>query len=225
VSRSMIEFSPAGRVAAVLVVLAAAAVAALLLGPTAARGQATPFHAVLSGASEVPPVTTSATGTFEMTVDGATSTFTLNVPSIQNATMAHIHLGAAGTNGPIVVWLFPATATPASPPVSTISASGTAGVNQLVGPLAGDLAGFANALIAGDLYVNVHTTDNPAGHIRGQIMPGVLPAQVAPPPPAAADTGNAGLAATAGNSALLVTAFALLAGLLVAGARLASRLR
>jgi len=57
----------------------------------------------LSGANEVPPVTTSATGDGTITVadDGAVSG-SVTTKGIQG-TAAHIHAGAAGKNGPVVV--------------------------------------------------------------------------------------------------------------------------
>ena len=91
--------------------------------------------------------------------------------------MAHIHLAPAGENGPIVVWLYPE----APPPqliegiFTGVLATGTFGAEDLVGPLAGaTMAELMEQLGPADAYVNVHTSANPAGEIRGQLSAGGL---------------------------------------------------
>jgi hypothetical protein len=147
----------------------AALVGAVALVPAVVSAQAaTDWRANLTGANEVPSNASTATGTFTAKLDenARTLTWTLKVPSINGATMAHIHSGAAGANGPIVVTLFSA----GSPQgFSSIDTYGTARNVDIVGPLAGDFASFASALRAGTLYVNVHTAALPAGEIRAQI--------------------------------------------------------
>src|SRR5262245_27396607 len=72
-------------------------------GPTVER-----FSATLTGASEVPPVTTTATGSavVEFTTTGLT--YTVNVTGIQNVTLAHIHgPAAAGVNAGVILNLNP----------------------------------------------------------------------------------------------------------------------
>jgi CHRD domain. len=66
------------------------------------------FVAVLSGSEEVPPVPTRARGValFEVAPDGSAIHYKLIVANIHNVFMAHIHLGARGVNGPVVVFLF-----------------------------------------------------------------------------------------------------------------------
>jgi len=86
--------------------------------------------------------------------------------------MAHIHLAAAGVNGPVVLWLYPH-----APPAQLIPglfegvlANGTRTAANLVGTLAGqDMSALIDAMIAGGAYVNVHTLQYPPGEIRGQI--------------------------------------------------------
>src|SRR5512135_1858500 len=58
---------------------------------------------MLSGANEVPPVTTSASGEGTLTIadDGAVSG-SVTTKGVQT-TAAHIHMGAAGKNGPVIV--------------------------------------------------------------------------------------------------------------------------
>ncbi|MGH9858326.1 MAG: CHRD domain-containing protein, partial [Acidobacteriota bacterium] len=125
----------------------------------------TNFAASLSGASEVPPVTTSATGTATFTFDEEDEVlqFTLNVSNISNVAMAHIHNGPVGVNGDIVVFLFngPQTGT-----VNGLLSSGTIRSQDVQGISFDQL--IAN-MRSGQAYVNVHTTQNPAGEIRGQV--------------------------------------------------------
>lgn len=192
--------------------VAFAAVAALL--PAVVLGQATTskYEARLTGANEVPAVTTTATGTFTATLDEAAGTiaWTLSVPAITNATAAHLHTGAAGANGGVVLSLF---AAPTGSPASSINASGTARAADLVGPMAGNLPGFVAALKAGTLYANVHTTANAGGEIRAQ----VTAAAAAPATPAAAapaKTGNGGPDASMSDSG--ASGFALIGLLAVA---------
>lgn len=199
--------------------LALAMTAALL--PAAVLGQATTsrYEARLSGANEVPPVTTTATGTFTATLDEAagTLTWTLSVPAITNATAAHIHTGAAGANGGVVLLLF---AAPTGSPASTVNISGTARAADLSGSLAGNFAGLVTALKAGTLYVNVHTSANAGGEIRAQVT-----AAAAAPVAAPAKTGNGGpdvSGSEAGSAGLLAVSLIAVGIVALGGARILS---
>ncbi len=73
----------------------------------------------LAGSNEVPPVTTSATGTGTITIKDDRSVSGSITVTGMTPTAAHIHEGAAGTNGPVIVpmtksgdnmFVFPATA-------------------------------------------------------------------------------------------------------------------
>ena len=153
-------------------------VAALLLAllPAAGvAGQPHTFVAPLSGAEEVPPVDTLARGqaVFQVAADGESIHYRLIVANLENVTMAHIHLAPVGANGPVVVWLYP----DGPPPqliqgrFSGVLATGTITAANLVGPLDGaeTLEDLVDLMMAGDTYVNVHTSQYPAGEIRGQI--------------------------------------------------------
>jgi hypothetical protein len=132
------------------------------------------FSAHLSGDQEVPPATTEAVGhtIFQLSKDGNELSFKLIVEGIENVTMAHIHRAPPGVNGPVVLWLYPA-----GPPAQLIPgpfegmlASGTRTSVNLVGQLAGqDLSDLVDLMIAGETYVNVHTSQYPGGEIRGLI--------------------------------------------------------
>ncbi len=132
------------------------------------------FRAHLNGAQEVPPANTRAQGQaiFQLSKDGESLRYKLIVANIENVTMAHIHLAPADANGPVVAWLYPE-----GPPPQLIEgrfngvlAEGVITADDLVGPLAGaDLGDLVDEIIAGNTYVNVHTSQFPAGEVRGQI--------------------------------------------------------
>lgn len=129
-----------------------ASLAALVI--TLASGAALAADLVLSGANEVPPVTTTASGTGSITVaaDGTVSG-SVKTTGVKG-TMAHIHRGAAGKNGPVLIpltagsegeWLVPAGA--------KLDAEGM------------------KAYQAGELYINVHSEANKGGELRVQLKP------------------------------------------------------
>jgi CHRD domain-containing protein len=138
-------------------------VAASLVGIAvwAASSQASPlsFKVALTGAQQVPPVQTTATGTADLTYDPATRMLTWSVTSkglSGPATMAHFHGPAAeGKNAPPVIWLSEKGAAVPDP----IKGSATLTPEQ------------AQQFTAGEWYVNVHTKANPGGEIRGQVIP------------------------------------------------------
>jgi hypothetical protein len=117
------------------------------------------FSVPLSGAEQVPPVQTAGKGTAELTYDPDTRTISWNVSFSDlsgPATMAHFHgPAAAGKNAPPVIWLSTKGAAAASP----LKGSATLTPDQ------------AKDFLAGQWYINVHTADNPAGEIRGQVIP------------------------------------------------------
>ena len=141
----------------------------------------------LKGRYEVPLRNTNAQGEaiFRVSDDGNSVAYKLIASNIDNAFMAHIHMGPPAVNGPIVVWLYPSTA-PVPGPVGSgrhdgVLAEGTFTAANLVGPLAGHpLSDLLAAVEAGNAYVNVHTNDGqdgintgpgdfPGGEIRGQL--------------------------------------------------------
>lgn len=128
------------------------------------------FQAHLSGANEVPPVETRATGqaTFQLNAEGTEMTYRLIVANIENVRFSHIHQAAAGVNGPVVVTLYPGPTT--SGRTQGVLAEGTITAADLQGPLEGmSLSDLVAQIEAGNTYVNVHTDANPPGEIRGQI--------------------------------------------------------
>jgi hypothetical protein len=145
-----------------------------LFAGTALASSERNFVASLKGREEVPAVETRAQGQaiFHVSKDGASISYKLIVANIENVTMAHIHLGPAGANGPVVVWLYPDAPPPQLIPgrFSGVLAEGTITADDLVGPLAGaSLEALIEEMVSGNTYVNVHTEQYPGGEVRGQI--------------------------------------------------------
>jgi hypothetical protein len=155
-----------------LFVLAAALAAAAIPSSTFAGDHhpANRFIAEMSGQDEVPPNDSQATGevTFHVIRHGQAIRYHLELNDIMNVSVAHIHLGAFGANGPVVVFLFG----PVNPPQSgDVEVRGTFTDQDLVGPLQGHpFSELIDKIRAGGAYVNAHTTAHPAGEIRGQIV-------------------------------------------------------
>lgn len=113
------------------------------------------YVATLNAATEVPPNPTAGTGTGILAVDTTNRMMTATVTTTGvPGVMAHIHQGAVGVNGPILIHL-------------TESAAGSGVWNATAQLTDTQLA----ALRAGELYFNVHTAVYPDGQIRGQIHP------------------------------------------------------
>lgn len=128
------------------------------------------FKAFLNGRNEVPPVQTAATGDaiFELNSSGTQLRFALIIRNISRATQGHIHLGRTGRNGPVAVFLFGPNKFGIS--VRRGVVRGTLTNQDLIGPLQGKtLRDLITEFEDGNAYVNVHTSRNPDGEIRGQI--------------------------------------------------------
>jgi hypothetical protein len=188
---------------AAIAAMALIGLAIMLSSAPAADAQATPSVSIkqltLTPGEEVPPVDINAIGYFSGTLTDGNLEFDLSGVGPQ-ITAAHIHLGAKGSNGPAVAFLFG----PADPAVGAIHPTGNIKVANLVGPLAGNWKGFTDAMAKGELYVNFHTVANPAGAARAQIPPTSL----SPAPPRTGDS----FAVSTGPGLGLALGAALLAG-------------
>jgi hypothetical protein len=154
----------------------------LLLISVATAGAASPrnFVAPLSGDEEFPlAIDTQARGVgiFQLSADGSELSYRLIATNINDVLQAHIHCCTGPmSNAGIAVWLYPS----APPPVlipgrhTGVLATGTITADDIVGPalLTGaddPLAALVEQIKAGNAYVNVHTSANPGGEIRGQL--------------------------------------------------------
>jgi Cu/Zn superoxide dismutase len=122
-----------------------------------AQGRANEFTATMKGGSESPKGPSSASGTFKVEFRNGQACYTMSVKGLgAKPVAAHIHKGAAGTNGGIVIDLKP-TFKGTSPRVSKKCVTAKASV---VSAIRRNPAGY---------YANVHTPKNPAGAARGQL--------------------------------------------------------
>lgn len=164
----------------VVIALAVGALVAPLAVQTSAVNKN--LAATLIGFSEVPAVSTGASGSFEARVlESGAVEYTLSYTGLEaDATQAHIHFGRAGTNGGISVWLCSNLASPPTPagvgpcPLRSGTVTGTADASDVVGPAgqgieAGALSELLAAIGVGAAYANVHSTAFAGGEIRGQI--------------------------------------------------------
>lgn len=117
----------------------------------------TSFRALLTGSQEVPKPKTNATGTGDFILTNQGLTYRITVDSVVVAS-AHFHMAPIGQSGGVVK------------DITTDFANNTAkGTWMTTGnqALTGDLI---KALLTGNIYVNVHSPNNPNGEIRGQLL-------------------------------------------------------
>jgi CHRD domain len=156
--------------------------AAGVFGLCSSYAHADEFSAGLSGYNETPAILSDGTGTFSLDLDrrAKTATYSLTYSGLSSpATQGHIHFSKVHVAGGIIVWLCQSATnpgpagTPTCPPdggtvTGTITAGSIVAVPaQLV--TAGDFDALTDALASNSAYANVHTTNAPAGEIRGQI--------------------------------------------------------
>ena len=111
------------------------------------------YSAVMTGDFEVPQVVTDGKGLGIFQLNHAKTSVNIKVlfrGLSSDVTGAHIHHAAAGSNGPVIFDLDLLLNG------NTIEGTWEPGANL-------------DALLAGELYINVHTVNNPGGEIRGQI--------------------------------------------------------
>jgi hypothetical protein len=137
---------------------------------TTTASVATTFTAELTGTEVVPAVETSATGSATFTVDPTATRvhFVLKVSSIAEVTAARVKEGRPGVNGQGLLILFPGPTQPGT--FNGVLAQGNFNASALIGSLRGKtIADFVALMQSGETYVNVGTSKDPTGEIRGQI--------------------------------------------------------
>jgi hypothetical protein len=132
------------------------------------------FGATMTGGEEVPPVSTSASAaaTFVLNSDGSLSYELRATGPIENATQAHIHLGARGQNGPVVLFLLPFNAEGQDYQTGDLIASGTVTDEDVIARdrFTPAIANLVERMRQGRAYANLHTTAFPGGEVRGQVV-------------------------------------------------------
>ncbi len=129
-------------------------VIAVALTALSTLASAKEIKVTLSGAAEVPPVSTSASGSGTITInDDKSVNGSITTTGIVGIA-AHIHVGEMGKNGPVII---------------PLTKSGDDGWTVPSGAKLTD-AQF-NSFKAGNLYVNVHSAANKGGEIRAQLRP------------------------------------------------------
>lgn len=128
------------------------------------------YAAELRGANETPANSSSAFGSALITFDPTNSqmAFEVGTNGIVSPAASHIHRGAAGAAGPVIINF--ATG-PSGFQGSRVSGNGAISALQSSSLTPADLTGLASATTATGFYVNVHSSAFPGGEIRGQLAP------------------------------------------------------
>lgn len=130
--------------------------AAVLVAACATMGGADTVKVRMTGAEEVPPVNTSASGSGTVTISEDRSVSgSFKLQNAAQITAAHIHVGPAGKTGPVIIPL-----------------KKTADNEWMVPPGAKLTEAQYQSYKAGGLYVNFHSAQYKGGEIRGQLRPG-----------------------------------------------------
>lgn len=143
--------------------------AALLGGLALAHADISNFTISLNGTQETPPNGSPAAGGGFASFDPVLQTISVNIVFgglTAGDTAAHIHDGALGVAGPVIVPLHPFTGVTAGSIVETDSTASLTPAN------------IAD-LLAGRTYLNIHTTAFPGGEVRGQLVPVPEPSTLA----------------------------------------------
>jgi hypothetical protein len=164
-------------------------VGAAAVGTVAVAGGGNEIREDLTGYQEVPAISTEGNGTFKAKIDRNAQeiSYRLSYADFEaDVTQAHIHFGQRAVNGAIVVFLCsnigtgpPDTQACPGPREGTVEGTITpddvldiTGVTTPVGGQgieAGAFDELVDAIKAGATYVNVHSTQWPAGEVRGQL--------------------------------------------------------
>ncbi len=127
--------------------------------PAGAAAPAAPVFlaAELRGSNEVPAADPDGRAVAVVRIQGSQVSFALAWRNISAPVAAHIHIGAAGVNGPVRVGFF-AGALPAT--LTAVTGTVTVADPAVTAAIVANPAGF---------YANIHTADFPGGAVRGQL--------------------------------------------------------
>lgn len=133
------------------------------------------YQVKLSGDNEVPEVDTRASGQaiFKLSKDGKSLHFKITVYGLEDFLASHIHIASPGENGPVVAFLVPiepsSTDGPLFPGITNgLLGEGVLTADNLIGPFEGKtIMDLVHEMDANNAYVNLHTSEYPAGEIRG----------------------------------------------------------
>ena len=141
----------------------------------------------MTGDNEVPPVTTNVVGeatfVYEINLNGEPDGIgffaSVTNPDAVPITVAHIHCAAEGANGPVIATLLPLD--PNGRTSNVIRFRGGLVSSALSATDCGTtISEVIASMNAGNVYVNVHSTDNPSGEVRGQVPAAEVPETEAP---------------------------------------------
>jgi len=144
----------------------------ILVAASQAQAQTITFNANLNGGNEPVVVVTGSVGTAVVTWNTATKAGTYRVDVYNmpvGTTASHIHAGAIGAGGPVIINF----TVPAGGISNDYGLSGTFGCSDVTvrAPQGiNSCEDFEQALLLNNTYVNVHSTVNPGGEIRGQLI-------------------------------------------------------
>ena len=162
------------RVRIVLAVLAATGVIGGLVAGSAGA-QPVQFDTLLTGGGQGQDPDGSGTATVTLDAAAGTVCFDLTWTKIRGPFAAHIHVGAEGDSGDIVVHFFDMKGgTPLAGTIRGVSGCARNIDAAVIGPIAADPAGY---------YVNVHNVRYPSGAIRGQLAASGVPTGSGSPSP------------------------------------------
>lgn len=137
--------------ARLLVIVAFGILAGALVGCGSSNTNTTPYMASLTQAQETPPTGSMATGTATFTLNSDKTQLTYSVThNVPNPSAAHLHTGTITNAGPVTISL-------------NVAPSNFGGTVSITQPQVSDLEG-------GRMYINIHTSANPDGEIRGQVI-------------------------------------------------------
>ncbi|OHB58888.1 MAG: hypothetical protein A2Y07_08665 [Planctomycetes bacterium GWF2_50_10] len=128
------------------------------------------YSGVMEGEQEVPSITTSAHGriTLDIRTDANKMYYELIAGQIENLIDAHLHLGKAGENGPVIVDIYPGFKKPGQ--FNGTLSEGTFQADALTGPMkCKTIPDLVTEIRRGNVYANIQTDAHPAGEIRGQV--------------------------------------------------------